>query len=250
MASEPPTPIPSDRADVPVRSVYRHRRSTRLWHWINAVVVIVMLMSGLMILNAHPRLYWGHFGANSDAAWLVLPKMPGWATIPSTYNLALARHWHLAFAWLLAFGLLAYFVISLFNRHFKRDVALSRAEVAPAHLWDDVKKHARLDFHAEDARYNPLQKITYSLVLFLFLPGIILSGLAMSPGMDAAWPWLVDLFGGRQSARSMHFIFAGSIAAFIVVHLILVVLAGPVNEIRSMITGWFRLPPASHEEQP
>ncbi len=223
------------------RQIFRHRLSTRLWHWTNAVTIFVMLMSGLMIFNAHPRLYWGHYGANMDAAWLTLPRFPGWATIPSQYNLALARHWHLAFAWVLAFGLLAYLLWSLINGHLKKDVALSKAEVAPAHLWEDIKKHAKFDFHSEEARYNPLQKITYSLVLFVIIPAAILSGLTLSPGMNAAWPWLIDLFGGRQSARSIHFIMAGGIAAFIVVHLALVLLAGPINEIRSMITGWFRL---------
>ena len=235
-----PTPMPE--ADSPsATNVFRHRLSTRLWHWTNAVAIFVMLMSGLMIFNAHPRLYWGHYGANMDAAWLILPRFPGWATIPSHYNLALARHWHLATAWVLAFGLLAYLIWSLVNGHLKKDVALSKAEVAPAHLWDDIKKHAKFDFHSEDARYNPLQKITYSLVLFIIIPTAILSGLTLSPGMNAAWPWLVDLFGGRQSARSVHFIMAGSVAAFIVVHLALVIFAGPINEIRSMITGWFRL---------
>lgn len=226
------------------RTVFRHRLSTRIWHWVNVVAIFVMLMSGLMIFNAHPRLYWGQYGANLDHPWLMLPRFPGWATIPSTYNLALGRHWHFAFAWVLAFGFLGYFVVSLINGHFRKDVALSRAEVAPAHLWADIKKHARLDFHEEEARYNPLQKITYSLVLFGLIPTLIFTGLTMSPGMAAAWPWLIDLFGGRQSARSIHFICAMGIAAFIVVHLLLVVLAGPVNEIRSMITGWFRLPPS------
>jgi thiosulfate reductase cytochrome b subunit len=180
-------------------------------------------------------------GPNSDAAWLEVPRFPGWATIPSTYNLALAREWHLAVAWVLAFGLLAYLIWSLVNGHLKRDVALSREEVAPAHLWADIKKHARFDFSEVEARYNPLQKITYSLVLFVMIPGLILTGLTLSPGMNASWPWLVDLFGGRQSARSIHFILAGGIAAFIVVHVLLVILAGPFNEMRSMITGWFRL---------
>ena len=223
------------------RLVFRHRLSTRLWHWINVVAVFVMLMSGLMIFNAHPRLYWGHFGANFDAAWLELPRFPGWATIPSTYNLSLARQWHLAFAWVLAFGLLFYMVRSLWNGHFKKDVALSKAEVAPSHLWDDIKKHARFDFHSEEARYNPLQKIAYSGILFVVLPLVILTGLTMSPGMNAAWPWLVDLFGGRQSARSIHFICAGAISGFILLHLALVILAGPINEVRSMVTGWFEL---------
>jgi Ni/Fe-hydrogenase b-type cytochrome subunit len=223
------------------RMVKRHRLSTRLWHWINALTIFVMLMSGLMIFNAHPALYWGEFGANLDHAWLKLPRFPGWATIPSQYNLALARHWHLAFAWVLAFGLLAYLIWSLFNGHIRRDVALSRAEVAPKHLWADIKKHARFDFSESEARYNPLQKITYSLVFFVLIPGIILTGLTLSPGMNAAWPWLVELFGGRSSARSLHFIFASGIAGFIIVHLVLVLLAGPINEMRSMITGWFKL---------
>lgn len=232
-----------------VRIVFRHRLSTRIWHWVNAVAIIVMLMSGLMIFNAHPRLYWGHYGANFDQAWLVLPRFPGWATIPSTYNLAAGRNWHLAFAWILAFSFLLFVLWSLFNGHFRKDVALSKAEVAPAHLWADIKKHARFDFHEEEARYNPLQKITYSLVLFVLIPGLIFTGLTMSPAMNAAWPWFLDLFGGRQSARSIHFICAMGIAGFIFVHLLLVLLAGPVNEIRSMITGWFRLPPPRAKTQ-
>jgi Ni/Fe-hydrogenase b-type cytochrome subunit len=221
--------------------VFRHRLITRIWHWINAVAVIVLLMSGLTISNAHPRLYWGQFGANLDAAWLELPRFPGWATIPTTYNLALARQWHLAFAWVLAVGLLIFLLWSLFNRHLQKDIALTRAEVAPRHLWADIKKHLRFDFHSSEARYNPLQKITYSVVIFGLIPLAILTGLTMSPGMTAAWPWLLDLFGGRQSARSLHFIAATGLAVFIAVHLILVILAGPINEVRSMITGWFRL---------
>lgn len=236
-AAPPPSAAP--------QTVFRHRLSTRVWHWVNAITIFVMLMSGLMIFNAHPHLYWGQYGANLDKPWLSLPRFPGWATIPSTYDLALGRHWHLAFAWVLAFGLLAYLLWSLFNGHLKKDVALSRAEVAPTHLWEDIKKHARFDFTESEARYNPLQKITYSLVLFGLIPALILTGLTMSPGMNAALPWLVDLFGGRQSARSIHFICAMGIAAFIVIHLLLVILAGPVNEIRSMITGWFRLSPPS-----
>ena len=221
--------------------IFRHRLSTRLWHWINAVTVFVMLMSGLTISNAHPRLYWGHYGANFDKAWLTLPHFPGWATIPTGYNLALARQWHFAFAWVLAFGLLFYMVRSLWNGHFRRDIALSAREVAPAHLIADVKQHLRLDFETPGGGYNPLQKIAYSAVLFVLLPGLILTGLTLSPGMNAVLPWLLDVFGGRQSARSIHFLCAGGIAAFIVIHLLLVLAAGPINEVRSMITGWFRV---------
>ena len=266
-------PAPPDR-------VRRHRLPTRIWHWINALTVFVMLMSGLMIFNAHPRLYWGDYGANADRAWLEIGSteregylklgearipttgllgrwtdpdgniqrraFPHWATIPSSYSLAAGRRWHLAFAWILAIGLIAFVVTSLLNRHALRDLAPRPAELRPRNLWHDIKAHARLRFPTGEAalRYNILQKISYFGVIFILLPLVILTGLTMSPGMNAAWPWLLDVFGGRQSARSIHFICAMLLAAFILVHLVMVVLAGPINEIRSMITGWYRVPRA------
>lgn len=229
------------------RIAYRHRLPTRIWHWINAVTVFTMLMSGLMILNAHPRLYWGQYGANFDHAWINLGRrpFPGWATIPSSYDLAAARTWHFAFAWVLVVGLVAFLLTSLWNRHVQRDLAPRPGELAPKHVWQDIKDHARLHFPTGDAalRYNTLQKLSYVAVIFVFLPLMILTGLTMSPSMDAAWPWLIHLFGGRQSARSIHFIVAATIVAFIIVHLVMVVLAGPANEIWSMISGRFRIPP-------
>jgi thiosulfate reductase cytochrome b subunit len=266
-----------DGVELPER-VKRHLLSTRIWHWINALAVFVMLMSGLMIFNAHPRLYWGEYGANADRAWLEIGStrstgflqigsariettgvlgrwtdpqgqvrrraFPHWATIPSTYSLAAGRRWHLAFAWVLAVGLVAFLAASLLNRHAQRDLTPRPAELAPRHLWQEIKDHARLRFPAGAAalRYNSLQRISYFAVVFILLPLVILTGLTMSPGMNAAWGWLLDLFGGRQSARSIHFICAMLLAGFILVHLIMVVLAGPINEVRSMITGWYRLP--------
>lgn len=238
--AEAPPPAP------PRRIAYRHRLPTRIWHWVNALTVFVMLMSGMMIFNAHPRLYWGQYGANFDHPWLHFSSrpFPGWATIPSTYNLAAARRWHLAFAWLLVAGLVLFLLVSLWNRHVQRDLAPTSKELAPGHVWHDIKEHARLRFPAGDAalKYNILQKISYVSVIFVALPLMLLTGLAMSPAMDAAWPWLLDLFGGRQSARSIHFLCAAGIALFILVHLIMVALAGPLNEIGSMITGRFRVP--------
>ena len=235
----------TDGADRP-SGVIRHRLSTRLWHWLNAVVIIVMLMSGMMIFNAHPRLYWGQYGANFDPAWLELKSgFPGWATIPSSYDLAGARRWHLAFAWVLGISSLVYLLIALFNGHLRRDLIPRAREVAPSHLWQDFKDHARLRFPTGEAaaRYNILQKLSYGAVILLLIPALILSGLTMSPAMDAAWPWLIDLFQGRQSARSIHFICAMALLAFIIVHLLMVMLAGPINEIGSMITGRIRVPP-------
>ncbi len=229
--------------------IKRHSSVTRIWHWINVLTVLVMLMSGLMIFNAHPRLYWGEFGANPDKAWLEIPEtngvaFPGWATIPSTYSLADARLWHLAFAWVLAFGLLLYLVWGLVRGHIIRDLHIRSAEWKPSHIWHDFKQHAALRFPTGAAalRYNVLQKLAYCGVLFVLLPLIILTGLTMSPGLNAGLSGLLDLFGGRQSARSLHFIAAFGLVGFFLVHIAMVILAGPINELRSMITGWYRLP--------
>lgn len=267
------------RSEIGDAIVRRHRLSTRIWHWTNAVAVLVMLMSGLMIFNAHPRLYWGEYGANDDPAWLVIGSttrgqgfvrvgptvvettgvlgiwtdregeakrraFPWWATIPSNYSLADARLWHLAFAWVLAGGLLVYLVRSLFNGHLRQDLHLTRSEWRPSHIWHDIKAHARLRFPTGEAalRYNVLQKLAYAFVLFVALPLLIATGLAMSPGSDAWAPFLTQMFGGRQSARSVHFILAFALVAFFIVHIAMVLLAGPVNELRSMITGNYRVP--------
>lgn len=224
--------------------VRRHALPTRLWHWINAVAIFVLIGSGLGISNAHPRLYWGRYGANFDHSWWQLPRFPAWLTIPANYNLAISRRWHLFFALVLAFSLLAYMIVSLVNRHFQRDLRVRRADVAPAHLAADAKAHLALRFHdPENPReYNAFQKLSYVAIVFVALPLAILSGLALSPAMVAAWPWLLELFGGRQSARSIHFLAMIAIAGFTIVHLALVILAGPVNEVRSMLTGKWRVP--------
>jgi Ni/Fe-hydrogenase b-type cytochrome subunit len=226
------------------RTIYRHALATRIWHWVNAVTVFIMIGSGLMIFNAHPRLYWGQYGANFDHAWLALPRFPGWATIPSFYSLADARHWHLFFALVLAFALLGFMIASLVNRHFRREYRLRRAELTPAHLWTDFKAHLDLRFHdpRDPTAFNIFQKLSYIAILFVALPLLIFTGLALSPGMDAAWPLLLDIFGGRQSARSIHFVMMVLVTGFAVVHLTLVILADAVNEVRSMITGWWRVP--------
>lgn len=235
----------SDSADPIVK---RHRLSTRLWHWLNALLLYILFTSGLGIFNAHPRLYWGAYGANFDPAWLELDRFGSWWTLPATYNLSLSRHWHLTAAPIFAFALLAYMLWSLVNRHVGHDLAFRRDELAPRHIWQDIKDHARLRFPTGAAalRYNVLQKASYIGVIFIALPLIILTGLTMSPGMNAAWPWLADLFGGRQSARSIHFIAAFALVAFFLVHILMVLLAGPVNEVRSMITGRYKVP----EERP
>lgn len=226
------------------RTIKRHALATRLWHWVNAVAIIILIGSGLMILNAHPRLYWGRYGANFDHAWLTFDRFPGWVTIPQTYNLALARNWHLSFALVLGFGLLAYMIASLVNRHFQRDLTIRRRELSGRQLLADIRAHLAFRFHDPQAPgdYNALQKLSYVLVIFGLLPVVIATGIAMSPGLNAAFPWVLAVLGGRQSARSIHFLAASGITLFVIVHLVLVILAGAVNEVRSMITGRWRVP--------
>jgi Ni/Fe-hydrogenase b-type cytochrome subunit len=217
--------------------VKRHSFGTRLWHWVNALAVIVLFMSGLNISNAHPRLYWGEWGFAAEQAWLHLPRFPGWATIPGYYSLAAARDWHLVFAWVFAVSLLLFMLAALFNGHFGRDIATRSRDWRWDAIREDVRAHMRLEFEPARGKYNFLQKLSYGLVLFVLLPLLIVTGMAMSPGMDAAWPILTEMFGGRQSARSIHFIAAWLLFAFAVVHVLLVLLTGPLRQLRDMITG-------------
>ena len=232
-------------------AIKRHTLPTRLLHWVNALCVFLVLMSGLNIFNADPRLYWGQFGDITDKALLTIgsPGIPGWATLPTWRDLATARHWHFFLAWVLIFSSALYLLISLFGGHVRRDLLPARSEIAPSHIAHDLWNHLRLSFPTGEAsrRYNVLQKLIYLGVIFLLAPLILATGLTMSPGFDAACPWLLTLFGGRQSARTLHFGAAMLVALFIVVHLTMVVLAGPLNEIRSMITGRYVLPAAKSE---
>ncbi|WP_375398998.1 cytochrome b/b6 domain-containing protein [uncultured Sphingomonas sp.] len=254
-AVEPPEPT----SPAPGPTIYRHRLPTRVWHWVNAVAIFIMIGSGIGILQAHPRLYWGDYGANPDQPWWRMDWAPAWLnqaldlmTIPAGYNLAISRRWHLLFALVLGFALLGFMVTSLLNRHFQRDLRVRAAEMAPRHLLADAIAHLKFRFHnADDATaYNTLQKLAYVAVIFVLIPAMLLTGLAMSPAMDAAWPWLLVATGGRQSARSIHFLAATSLLGFVIVHLVLVILAGMGNEIRSMVTGRWRLPADAHAAPP
>lgn len=194
-------------------------------------------MSGLNISNAHPRLYWGDWGFAAADAWLILPRFPGWMTIPGHYSLAGAREWHVLMAWPFALGLMFMWAAMLINRHFRRDLATTRAEWRWPAIKADVVKHLKLDFHHEGSKFNFLQKIAYGLVLGVLLPAMIVTGMGISPGMSPQLSWLVDLLGGRQSVRSLHFIFAWLLFGFFVLHVALVLLSNPLKQLRDMITG-------------
>jgi thiosulfate reductase cytochrome b subunit len=215
----------------------KHALSTRLWHWVNAASLIVLFMSGLNISNAHRYLYWGQWGFAPEDAWLAVWRFPGWATIPGHYSLAGARDWHVVFAWVFGISLLLFLMTALLNGHLRRDIMPSRSELRPSAIAADIRAHLKFDFDTHGAKFNFLQKAAYGVVLLVLLPLMILTGMAMSPGMDAAWPFLSEMFGGRQSARSIHFIVAWALFGFFVLHVALVLLNKPAKHVGEMITG-------------
>lgn len=200
----------------------KHALSTRLWHWVNAIAIIVLFMTGLNISNAHRHLYWGHYGFDPANAWLHVIRFPGWATIPGHYNLAVARDWHITMAWPFGIGVLFIWLAMLVNGHFRRDLTTSPKDWTPGAVIASVKAHSGPGGHAHG--YNSVQKILYGGVFGVLLPMMLLTGLAISPGVAGFAPWLVDVFGGRQSARSLHFIAAWGIFGFFVIHILLALL--------------------------
>jgi len=265
--------------------IYRQSIWTRVTHWVWAICLFFLLLSGLQIFNAHPALYLGEQSSfpemqgetpDFDSRVLSMYSMavdgklrgyteifgqriettgvlglsgagyrrgfPEWATVPSSQDLATGRVVHFFFGWILVAALFVWFAASLINGHFRRDIVPMPRDVAG--LPKDIADHATLRFK-HGRSYTPLQKLAYAAVFFILFPLIILSGLTMSPGMDAAWPWLLDLFGGRQTARTIHFAAMALLVLFFVVHIVMVVIAGPINELRSMITGRYRTSPGT-----
>jgi thiosulfate reductase cytochrome b subunit len=173
---------------------------------------------------------------------------PHWLTIPSGYSLAGARRWHLFFMWVFIVNGLAYVLWSLASRHVSQDLAPTRADLGS--IVQSIKDHIRFRHPRGDAarRYNVLQKIAYLTVVFVLLPLVILMGFAMSPALDAAFPGWVDLFGGRQSARTLHFVVALALVAFMALHVFLVITTGLWNNMRSMMSGNYRVDPETTDE--
>lgn len=265
--------------------IYRHPLAIRLTHWLNVLALFFLLLSGLQIFNAHPELYWGKYGADHETPFIALEAVngqghmrgvttigslhfdttgvlgasqrhgqweargwPGWLTIPSWRDLATGRRWHFFFAWVFVLNGLAYLIYAITSGRVRDTLLPQRDQLTARHIVQNIADHIRLKHPVgeEARRYNILQKIAYLSVIFVFLPLMVLTGLTMSPGVDAAWPWLLDLFGGRQSARTIHFLSAFFIVLFVIVHVVEVFLAGVVNELGSMITGRYRLPSGDH----
>ena len=255
-----------------VEKIYRHRLPVRISHWLNVPILIILIMSGLQIFNAHPALYWDDRSDREHPFLSIRPMktesgemrgtttilgykfdttgvlgysdgsrraFPAWATVPSAKFLAMGRQWHLFFAWLLVINGLIFMTYTLISRHATRDLAPTGKDLRG--IGKAVKDHLVLRHpKGEEAkRYNVLQKLAYVVILFVVAPLIVLTGLTMSPTIDTAFPWLLTIFGGRQAARTIHFIACFSFVGFIVIHVLQVILTGFFNNIRSMVTGWF-----------
>lgn len=263
--------LPATSVAAPER-VYRHRLPVRLGHWLNVVCLFILIMSGLQIFNAHPALYWGDRSDRDRSLFSIRPvntedgdirgittilgrrfdttgvlgysngsgrAFPGWATIPSAKWLSMGRQWHLFFAWVFVINGLLFTAYAMISRHLTRDLAPSREDLRK--IGKEINDHIRPRHPKgnEAKQYNVLQKLIYLGVLFGLAPLIVMTGLTMSPTIDTGFPWLLTIFGGRQAARTIHFLACFSFVGFIVIHVSQVILTGFFNNIRSMVTGWF-----------
>ena len=273
--------VTEDGANAASPLVYRQTVWTRLTHWVWAISLFFLMLTGLQIFNAHPALYIGDqsgfqfenhilviasektdagptgyteiLGKRFDTTGLLgvsgaraeQRAFPAWATIPSNQNLATGRVIHFFFAWILVGTLVVWLLAGLLTGHVRRDLVPRVADLR--RLPRDIADHARLRFH-HTREYNTLQKLAYGGVLFVLLPVMILTGLCMSPGANAMLPWLPELFGGRQTARTIHFVAMVLLFGFFIVHMLMILAAGPLNELRSIVTGWYRTDPVSSDK--
>jgi thiosulfate reductase cytochrome b subunit len=277
--AEEEAPTIDEATPVDVRSVYRHTLPTRIGHWITVLCLPILALSGFQIFNAHPALYWGDrsdrdhplfsltaistptgeirgitqlFGVEFDTTGVLGASeggdtglrergFPHWATLPGSQWLAMGRRWHFFFAWVFVLTGTGFGLYAFVSRHFTRDLLPLPRDLGT--LGRSIRDHLRFRHPSAAAtRYNVLQKIAYTGVVFGLGPLIVLTGLAMSPRFDAAIPVIVHVLGGRQSARTLHFLVTFAFIGFTVTHLFMVAVTGIVNNLRSIVTGWHRLP--------
>jgi thiosulfate reductase cytochrome b subunit len=240
-----------------------HARWVRITHWIVAASVLTLAVTGFVILMAHPRLYWGAVGNDLTPAFLELPisrnhRHGGWdpgvpffpqstaspVTAVRTYDIfnenGWARSLHFLAAWFLVTTGSMYMLAGVFGGHIRRDLLPASKEWAPHLLWRDLLSHLRRGDRPTAGTgppYNLVQKYTYSGVVLLALPLMVITGLAMSPAVNAAWPWLSGVFGGSQSARTVHFLTFSLLLLFVLAHVAMVAVSGFKRQIRGMTWG-------------
>jgi thiosulfate reductase cytochrome b subunit len=223
----------------------RHSLVVRITHWFITLAFLALLVSGLEIVVSHPRFYWGETGNVNTAPLFKIPIASSRATVPTGYGYVLpdqngwSRYLHFQSAWVLVLTGLLYVVAGLFNGHFRRDLLPAPSDVSAKRLAFSIGQHLRFARPtAEEARsYNVLQRLTYLVVIFVLLPVIIWTGLAMSPSFVSAVPTAVNVLGGQQSARTLHFLLTAVLVLFLLVHVFMIFLSGFRNRMRAMITG-------------
>lgn len=230
----------SAATDVP-----RHSAVVRVTHWVVAVAVLALLISGLEIVVSHPRFYWGDEGNVNTPALFQLPIPASRAAVQTGYGYVLpdqngwSRSLHFQSAWVMVLAGLLYGIHGVLSRHFQRNLLPTSASLTPAALARSVAAHVRFEGPGPDEAwsYNPLQRLAYAGVIFVLLPLMIWTGLAMSPAVVSAFPGAMSVFGGHQSARTLHFLATIALTAFTVVHVVMVIRAGFAGRMRAMITG-------------
>jgi thiosulfate reductase cytochrome b subunit len=204
----------------------RHPALVRATHWVTTLAFLALLVTGVEILISHPRFYWGETGNVNEQPLLTIP-------IPTS------RYLHFEAAWIVVITGLVYVAYGLSKGHFRRNVVPAAADLAPKTLARESVRHIRVWRPGSDDAwsYNALQRIAYSVVIFVLFPLIIWTGLDMSPGFTSVFPGAVTILGGRQSARTLHFVVTVLLVAFLIVHMAMVWFAGFRERVGSMITG-------------
>ena len=225
--------------------LYRYNRNVRICHWINVVAFCYLVVSGIHIFLDFPELYWGKVGFQGhDAVFKLSDWGISWDEAGAMGNRRWGRNYHFLFAWISVINGMIYVGWNLWNKYFHKNLFLGRNELSWQSLKTNFVDHVRLRVPEGTSvgRYSGLQKISYLIVIFILSPFMILSGLAQMPAFTAISPELIDLFGGRQTARTLHVVCMLWMILFLVVHVVEVFVAGAVNEIRSMITGKYLVP--------
>ena len=221
----------------------RHSASVRLTHWIFTLGFIALLVSGVEIVISHPRFYWGEEGNVNTPPLFSRPIPSSRVSVPTGYKYVLpdqngwSRYLHFQSAWAVAGVGLWYFVHGVRSGHFRRNLVPARADRSPGALGRELLRHLRFQPVSRDPAYNPLQRATYLAVVFFLFPMMIWTGLAMSPAVTSVMPFLVEVLGGHQSARTLHFVDTLLLVLFVAVHVVMVMRAGFRQRMRSMILG-------------
>jgi thiosulfate reductase cytochrome b subunit len=229
-------PLSEVRGSAAEKSSPAHSYNVRICHWINFVACVYLLWSGVHIFLDFPELYWGHTGYRGyPAAFRLADWGLSWDQAGALGDRRWGRNYHFTAAWIFLINGVVYVAWNLYSNHFRRQMWPARDEWTAAHLRNEVRWWSRSQ--TSHGGYGTLQKTSYLILIFVFVPLMILTGIAQSPGFTAALPGLLDLFGGRQSARTLHTIGTVALVLFVLVHVVEVAAAGFLVKVRSMMTG-------------